>query len=124
MDDPAGYLRDALAAHERSERARRTLHRDAPGILISSASGPWTTEDGWPLTEEWWEQHSDPGADPFVLSLIASMRDLLDDYDQDAALLKSLDPAGEAYGMTVKRQAARMATIRQWAAAYAARQKG
>ncbi|AIV35601.1 hypothetical protein [Streptomyces sp. CCM_MD2014] len=126
VDDPAGYLRDALATHERSERDRRTLHPGAPDIELTYRHGAmeWATEDGQVLTAEWWEQHSDSAADPFVLALIASMRDLLDDYDQDAALLKTLDPAGEAYGMTVKGQAVRAGIIRQWAAAYAARQEG
>lgn len=123
VEDPAAYLRDALAAHERQERAVRTLRDGGPEVHLSSGGDSWTTEDGQPLTAEWWEEHSAPGADPFVLTLIDVMREVLDDYLKDVELLKTLDPAGEAYGMTIRGQAVRAGIIREWAAAYAAREE-
>ncbi|MEI5526828.1 hypothetical protein WB388_40230 [Streptomyces brasiliscabiei] len=121
VEDPAGYLRDALDAHERSEHARRTLHPDAPELHLSSERAGWLTEGGLPLTAEWWEWHSDPAADPFVLAGISIMRSVLDDFARDTDLLKSLEPDGEAYGMTVRAAAVRMELIQAWAAVYAER---
>lgn len=121
LEDPAGYLRDALDAHERSEHARRTLQPGAPELHLSSDHAGWLTGDGLPLTAEWWEWHSDPGADPFVLAGISIMRSVLDEYARDAELAKGLDRDGEAYGMTVSGQAVRARLIREWAAVYAER---
>lgn len=121
LEDPAGYLRDALDAHERSEHARRTLHPGAPELHLSSEHAGWLTGDGLPITAEWWEWHSDPGANPFVLAGIAIMRGVLDDFARDADLLKGLEPDGEAYGMTIRAMAVRMELIRAWAAVYAER---
>ncbi|MGW9410287.1 hypothetical protein [Streptomyces sp. SM8] len=123
VEDPAAYLRDALAAHERQERAARTLRVNSPEVHFSSGGDSWTTEDGQPLTAEWWEEHSTSGADPFVLTLIDVMREVLDDYLKDVELLKTLDPAGEAYGMTIRGQAVRAGIVHQWAAAYSVRQE-
>ncbi|MGV2914561.1 hypothetical protein [Streptomyces alfalfae] len=122
VEDPAAYLRDALDAHERAEHARRTL---PPGIgdIEFTSNGEWTTV-GQPITAAWWEWHTEPGADPFVLAGISVMRHVLDDFERDRDLLKSLEPDGEAYGMTVRAMAVRMELIREWAAAYAARQEG
>ncbi|MET9818317.1 hypothetical protein [Streptomyces sp. NPDC006355] len=122
VEDPAAYLRDALAAHERQERARRTL-RPGIGEFEFTSGGEWTSA-GQPLTAEWWEAHSAPGADPFVLTLIDVMREVLDEHATDADLLKGLDPDGEAYAMTLAGQTVRTRLVRAWAAAYAEHRKG
>lgn len=116
VEDPAAYLRDALAAHERQERARRTLHPNSPDIIWTS-EGAWSMEDHHELTPEWWEQHSVPGADPFTLSLIGIMRSVLDEYEAEARLME----AGHRTGWTEGGQSVRAQLITGWAAAYAAR---
>lgn len=119
VEDPAGYLRAALDRHERQEHARRTLHPHAPDLYLSSGDGSWTTEDRQELTPEWWERHSDPGADPFTLALITTMRSVLDDHDAEARVLE----AGHRTGWTEGGQAVRARLIREWAQAYAAREE-
>lgn len=119
LEDPPGYLRAALDAHERQEHARRTLRPGAPDLYLSSGDGSWTTEDRQELTPEWWERHSDPGADPFTLALITTMRSVLDDHDAEARVLE----AGHRTGWTEGGQAVRAWLVREWAAAYAAREE-
>lgn len=114
--DPAAALRAALDSHEREERARRTLHPNSSDIIWTS-EGAWSTEDHHELTPEWWEQHSVPGADPFTLSLIGTMRSVLDEYEAEARLME----AGHRTGWTEGGQSVRAQLITGWAAAYANR---
>lgn len=119
LGDPAGYLRAALDRHERQEHARRTLRPGAPDLHLSGGDGSWTLEDRQELTPEWWERHSDPGADPFTLALITTMRSVLDDHDAEARVLE----AGHRTRGTEGGQAVRARLIREWAQAYAAREE-
>lgn len=119
VEDPAGYLREALDRHERQEHARRTLRPGAPELHLSSGDGGWTTADRQDLTPQWWEPHSDPGADPFTLALITTMRSVLDDHDAEARVLE----AGHRTGWTEGGQDVRARLVREWAQAYAAREE-
>jgi hypothetical protein len=121
-EDPVSYLREALDAHERSEHAHRALRLNSPEFILTNRENILTTEDGQEITEDWWNRHSDPDPDPFILTLITGMREVLAEYDRDARLLKTLDREGEAYGMTIRGQAVRVHVIRQWATAYAERE--
>ncbi|MFE1013759.1 hypothetical protein ACFW4M_20985 [Streptomyces sp. NPDC058794] len=38
-EDPTGYLREPLDAHERQEHACRRLNPDVPDLLLNSATG-------------------------------------------------------------------------------------